>query len=254
MHHQIQANQNAAAARMDAMDASRQQYLSGLEERHTGIDKAISALRTLQETLHAAMETQTQLRAEALARETLALKEAVQLQMDQRFTDAARQVQLIQEEIVRRMAAIKDLMDERHAAQIRSFEDQRDSAMSAVQAALASAREAVNKAEAANEKRFAAVNEFRQTLSDQAATFPTRTEVAAQHAAINAVTARNSDALKDIELRFTSRLDTLAGQTSGAEHSKTEQRLSQGAVVSLVVGGLIFLSLIVSTIALVLHK
>jgi len=47
-------------------------------------------------------------------------------------------------------------------------------------AALAAADRAVAKAEAANEKRFEGVNEFRKTLSDQAATFPTRSEVEAR--------------------------------------------------------------------------
>jgi hypothetical protein len=46
----------------------------------------------------------------------------------------------------------------------------------AVAAAMASAKEAVTKAEIANEARFTSVNEFRATLSDQAATFITRTE------------------------------------------------------------------------------
>ena len=46
----------------------------------------------------------------------------------------------------------------------------------AVAAAMSSAKEAVAKAEMANEARFASVNEFRSTLSDQAATFITRVE------------------------------------------------------------------------------
>jgi flagellar biogenesis protein FliO len=48
--------------------------------------------------------------------------------------------------------------------------------LDAVMAALAAAKEAVNKAETANEKRFESVNEFRSTLSDQAAQFLTRSE------------------------------------------------------------------------------
>ena len=47
----------------------------------------------------------------------------------------------------------------------------------AVEAALAAAKEAVLKAEAASERRFEAVNEFRAVLTDQSATFVTRTEV-----------------------------------------------------------------------------
>ena len=47
----------------------------------------------------------------------------------------------------------------------------------AVADALAAAEKAVIKAESASEKRFESVNEFRNTLKDQAATFITRTEV-----------------------------------------------------------------------------
>lgn len=43
-------------------------------------------------------------------------------------------------------------------------------------AALQAAKEAVTKAEMATERRFESVNEFRQTLSDQAGTFISRTE------------------------------------------------------------------------------
>jgi|ERR1051326_2162380 hypothetical protein len=46
-----------------------------------------------------------------------------------------------------------------------------------VQLALTSAEKAITKAETATEKRFEAVNEFRQTLSDQAATFATKEKV-----------------------------------------------------------------------------
>lgn len=54
----------------------------------------------------------------------------------------------------------------------------------AVAAALAAAKEAVAKAETASEKRFDAVNEFRQTLSDQTTTFLRIPEYNAQHKAL----------------------------------------------------------------------
>jgi len=47
----------------------------------------------------------------------------------------------------------------------------------AIQAALAAVKEASLKAEAATEKRFEGVNEFRYQLKDQAATFITRAEL-----------------------------------------------------------------------------
>jgi hypothetical protein len=55
--------------------------------------------------------------------------------------------------------------------------DDRDIAnKTAMQAALAAAKEAVDKANTANEKRFEATNEFRAQLSDQSATFLPRSE------------------------------------------------------------------------------
>jgi hypothetical protein len=57
-------------------------------------------------------------------------------------------------------------------ATLKEYHDQRFSDQEkAVQAALAAAEKAVTKAEMAAEKRFDAVNEFRQTLSDQQTTF-----------------------------------------------------------------------------------
>jgi hypothetical protein len=50
-------------------------------------------------------------------------------------------------------------------------------AKEAVAAALTAAKEAVDKAAAANDKHFDSVNEFRKTLTDQTASFPTRNEV-----------------------------------------------------------------------------
>jgi hypothetical protein len=50
--------------------------------------------------------------------------------------------------------------------------------------ALSSADKAVIKAETATEKRFEGVNEFRQTLSDQASTFMPREEYNARHEAL----------------------------------------------------------------------
>lgn len=59
----------------------------------------------------------------------------------------------------------------------RRFNDQ----AKAIDAALAAAEKAVTKAEVSTEKRFDSVNEFRQTLSDQAASFMTRIEFMAMH-------------------------------------------------------------------------
>ena len=70
----------------------------------------------------------------------------------------------------------------------------------AVQTALIAAEKAVAKAETANEKRFESVNEFRKTLSDQTASFPSRVE-------LQALADRVSD--------LATRMDKTEGRSSG---------------------------------------
>jgi hypothetical protein len=68
---------------------------------------------------------------------------------------------------------------QRFDAQGQALEAALLSAKEAVQTALTAAEKAVVKAETATEKRFESVNEFRATLSDQAASFPSRVELRA---------------------------------------------------------------------------
>jgi len=74
----------------------------------------------------------------------------------------------------------------------------------AVQTALIAAEKAVAKAETANEKRFESVNEFRKTLSDQTATFPSRVEL---------------DALADRLRDLATRMDKTEGKSTGLNAS-----------------------------------
>ena len=110
----------------------------------------------------------------------------------------------------------------------RALSRRMDDADKAIQAALVSAEKAVGKAEAASERRFEGVNEFRQTLSDQAATFPTRGEVNAQIERVNAEAVRNTARLGELELRLTSRLDQGEGTDRGAAEAVTNRRLDAG--------------------------
>jgi hypothetical protein len=71
----------------------------------------------------------------------------------------------------------------------------------AVQTALIAAEKAVAKAETANEKRFESVNEFRKTLSDQTASFPSRVEL---------------QALADRVTDLATRMDKTEGRSTGA--------------------------------------
>lgn len=82
--------------------------------------------------------------------------------------------------------SLRELMNERervYAERDRRYEDKFKAMDEKTSLALASSKEAVNKAEAANEKRFQAMNEFRGTLSDQAATFMTKAECVAKFTA-----------------------------------------------------------------------
>lgn len=70
----------------------------------------------------------------------------------------------------------------------------------AVATALVAQEKAVEKANVANEKRFESVNEFRKTLSDQTASFPSRIE-------LDAVAVRLSD--------LTDRVNRTEGRSTG---------------------------------------
>jgi hypothetical protein len=70
--------------------------------------------------------------------------------------------------------------------------------------ALASAQTAVTKAEVATERRFEGVNEFRQTLSDQAAQFVTRRE-------FEQLREANADRIREMQTR----LDKTEGRSGG---------------------------------------
>jgi hypothetical protein len=88
---------------------------------------------------------------------------------------------------------------------LKEYTDQRFEAQDrAVQAALQAAKEAVDKANIASEKRFESINEFRGQLSDQQATFLTRNEYGAQHDAM-------AQRLQDLADRF----NTSSGRTTG---------------------------------------
>jgi small-conductance mechanosensitive channel len=65
---------------------------------------------------------------------------------------------------------------QRYDSQTKAWDAAFLAASHAVETALTAAEKAVTKAETAAEKRFESVNEFRDTLSDQASQFLTRTE------------------------------------------------------------------------------
>jgi len=146
-----------------------------------------------------------------------------------------------------RLADLRAMLDERYATQTKALDAAFKAAEQAVQTALASQEKAVSKAEAAADKRFEAVNEFRQQLSDQTASFPTRAEVGSRMDALAKDIARNTESQREMELRLTSRLDTITGGTAGAAATRSEQRLNIGATVA-VVGAILTAAAIIVTI------
>jgi hypothetical protein len=79
-----------------------------------------------------------------------------------------------------KIAALQKLSDEREDRNKERFA----AAKETIAVAMTAADKAIVKAETATEKRFDSVNEFRQTLSDQATQFMPRTEYRISHEAI----------------------------------------------------------------------
>jgi hypothetical protein len=130
----------------------------------------------------------------------------------------------------RQLDDMRHLLDERYATQVKALDAAFAAADKAVQAALLSAEKAVTKAEIASEKRFESVNEFRAALSDQTASFLSRTEYDAAHDAV------------------VERITTLTDRVNRSEGSREGVRLSGGVLVSVVT---VAVSVMVAGIALV---
>ena len=116
------------------------------------------------------------------------------------------------------------MLDERYATQTKALDAAFKAAEQAVAVALSNAEKATTKAEAAADKRFDAVNEFRQVLSDQTSTFLPRIEYDTAHAAQTDRLNGISDRLSALELRLTSRLDRGEGVDMGQHRQVTEVR------------------------------
>lgn len=126
----------------------------------------------------------------------------------------------------------------------------------AVNAAMAASEKAVAKAETAADKRFESVNEFRQQLGDQAASFATKEEMDVRMKSLadkfeyesehlqDAGTGRDR-ALSDLELRLTRRLDLSQGQEKGTEDSRGNRRSDSSLLVS--IGSLVLAVIAVAT-------
>lgn len=132
---------------------------------------------------------------------------------------------------------LRELMDERDRRYQQRDEDRQRavdaalaSAEKAVTAALVAADRAVAKAELAADKRFDSVNEFRGQLNDQATTFLSRNEYAAQH-----------ESLEDKVQALTDRINSSQGKAEGSQLTKGNYYAALGAVAT-VLGILVLLA------------
>jgi hypothetical protein len=93
--------------------------------------------------------------------------------------------------LIERVAQLEKRMDGRF-----------DSLVREMHATFAGAEKAIVKAEAATEKRFEGVNEFRAQLSDQAARFVTRDELAALEDKMVGLLERNREDIEQLAKRL----------------------------------------------------
>jgi len=99
-----------------------------------------------------------------------------------------------------------------------------------------------------NEARFQSVNEFRKTLSDQAAHFVPRQEYAGARQALEDRLAALSELIGKLELRLTSRLDTASGTTAGELAQRAEGRAGRTDLNQVIVPVIMVISVLVSVV------
>ena len=111
-----------------------------------------------------------------------------------------------------------------------------------VDMALAASDKAIGKAELATEKRFEGVNEFRQTLADQASHLMPRAEYKIQNKAMD---ERVSTLAADVI--------AIKSGAAGSATARTERRLDTGLVVVICTGFISAAGIVVAILGLGLH-
>jgi len=123
------------------------------------------------------------------------------------------------------------------SAESRASKEAVSAALAAVKeqsaAAMTAAEKAINKAELATEKRFEGVNEFRDTLSDQAATFLARTEYISGHKVLE------------------EKMNSLDRRIVGLETEKTTKTEGISLVGQIVIGLISIVSTITAVVTLI---
>jgi len=175
----------------------------------------------------------TALSTAQLMREIKHLRELMESRLDQvnaRFDEQALAVKVAlasmqqavgesEASVARRLEALDRLTDSKFVTHRTLLESQADK----VALALAAADKAVSKAELMNETRFAAVNEFRQTLTDQASNFVNRDQ-------FEALRASSLERIRELAAR----IDRGEGHSGGMQTSWTYLVGAIGAIVVIV--------------------
>jgi len=151
-------------------------------------------------------------------------------------------------ELTAQLDGLRELLEERDRRYCERFKAQDDKTI----LALTSAKEAVGKAEAATERRFESVNEFRATLSDQARDLMPRKEADQRFQAL----ADRIEVLKKAadEQRDQMRRDIAAlqlAQSAGAG-AKTQTQTSQASLHLLMSGLALVLAFGAAAVSVVL--
>jgi hypothetical protein len=138
-----------------------------------------------------------------------------------------------------KVAGLQKLADERD----RRYEERFSSITTQTNSALQSSKEAVTKAENATEKRFDTVNEFRGTLSDQAASLLPRAEASTKFQAYDDRLGEMKDAIDKLR----DNQNTSSGKEIAGDRSRAQSDWGIGLVVAI---GVALLSAVISIVAL----
>ncbi len=161
------------------------------------------------------------------------------------------------DQVLREIAHLRELLEVKVRELEKRLDDRYEIQIDHVRSLFASAERADIKAEQSADKRFEAVNEFRQQLADQAVTFLPRAVYDTAHKAVNDKILVNSERLNSMDLRLSSRLDVLAGITAGGTSERAEGRAGRADMSQVLVPVLMVLSVLISVgaiIAVVLKK
>jgi hypothetical protein len=139
-------------------------------------------------------------------------------------------------EITSQLDGLKELMDERD----RRYEERFKAMDEKTGLALTSSEKAVTKAETATEKRFDSVNEFRDTLRDQAALLMPRPETQALFKAYE-------EKIENIKTTFQKSLDDHKGDINNLQQSRSEIGGKGKALAELMAGA----ALLIAVVALI---